>query len=610
MFARPALIVSLVIVIAGSLAARAGAATRLVATTGSDAANTCLVSPCKTVAHAVSVASANDTISIGPGTYAESVTANVPLSFVGAGAGTAAAPAAGGTFLDAAATSSPALTMFAGGSVSGLRLLGGPGIPGPLGASEPALQISNSVAAAAAVSDCVLLQSPTSGPSSPGGSDGALTLEGAPVQPLTATVQRVTIVAQNDGIDAGGAGLHATIDHATITGGRGLYGISASAGASVTVTNTTASSAGGEFYGAGAQNDTLNVDHSVLSGTVAGVFVHTAASAPAVANVTDSVLEDRSAATSASLVNAAAIVDGSSAGDFGSVNLTGVTAVAYGPYVTAAVLAFQGSVAGASANLNRTIAFADDTNNPATPAPALKADATGGPADIVASHSLFATSSTVAGGSATAAGTLINATGDPHFANLAAGDYHLTAGSAAIDIGDSVSVNPGETDLDGAGRSLPGTCGAPPFPDAGAYEFPTPPCPIVPISTPVPPSAPKPLKLSKVSLSPSHLHPRVTKHHHASGGATLHFTLSGAASLRGVIQLAHRRKHHHTTYTTVGHALKLKGRSGTNRVTFTAAGLKPGSYHLTLTATAGKATAKPVTVSFTVLAAVRKRAHH
>lgn len=65
----------------------AAAATRLVDTSGSDAANDCLVTPCLTIGYALQQSQAGDTISIGAGTFAEATTLYIThdLKIVGAG---------------------------------------------------------------------------------------------------------------------------------------------------------------------------------------------------------------------------------------------------------------------------------------------------------------------------------------------------------------------------------------------------------------------------------------------------------------------------------------------------------------------------------------------
>ncbi|MFZ6027677.1 MAG: right-handed parallel beta-helix repeat-containing protein [Chloroflexota bacterium] len=68
------------------------------------------------------------------------------------------------------------------------------------------------------------------------------------------------------------------------------------------------------------------------------------------------------------------------------------------------------------------------------------------------------------GGSGTILTGTVNVWGDPAFLNPAAGNFHLTAGSAAIDAGVDATI---DTDIDGDPRPLP--AGA--APDLGADEF-------------------------------------------------------------------------------------------------------------------------------------------
>lgn len=63
----------------------ASESTRWVSPTGTDAGS-CTVSPCLTINYAISQASAGDTISVGPGTYEESVSVTQMLNLVGNGA--------------------------------------------------------------------------------------------------------------------------------------------------------------------------------------------------------------------------------------------------------------------------------------------------------------------------------------------------------------------------------------------------------------------------------------------------------------------------------------------------------------------------------------------
>ena len=92
--------------------------------------------PCATVGYAVGQAAPGDTIQIGPGFFEESVTANVPLTFVGAGGGSLLANPGGTTIRapDAGLNTDGAngMTLPAGGTVRSMRVQGGDG--GPSGA--------------------------------------------------------------------------------------------------------------------------------------------------------------------------------------------------------------------------------------------------------------------------------------------------------------------------------------------------------------------------------------------------------------------------------------------------------------------------------------------
>jgi parallel beta helix pectate lyase-like protein len=76
-------------VLAATGSAHAAATTRYVATTGSDVGSDCTdpTHPCRGIQYAVDQANAGDTVSIGPGLYAESVRTRKSLTIVGAGVG-------------------------------------------------------------------------------------------------------------------------------------------------------------------------------------------------------------------------------------------------------------------------------------------------------------------------------------------------------------------------------------------------------------------------------------------------------------------------------------------------------------------------------------------
>lgn len=127
-----------VVVLALGLPTGAVAATRYVAKAGGVDAPDCTNSaaPCATVGYAVGQAAPGDTIQIGPGTYEESVTASVALTFVGAGGGSLIGNPGGTTIRAPAAglnvSGASGLTLPAGGAVRSMRVQGGDG--GPSGA--------------------------------------------------------------------------------------------------------------------------------------------------------------------------------------------------------------------------------------------------------------------------------------------------------------------------------------------------------------------------------------------------------------------------------------------------------------------------------------------
>jgi hypothetical protein len=72
-----------ILVLGGGQAAASGHATLYVSPAGSDAASCSSAHPCKTIGHAVTVASGGDRVVVRPGTYAESVTITKRLHLVG-----------------------------------------------------------------------------------------------------------------------------------------------------------------------------------------------------------------------------------------------------------------------------------------------------------------------------------------------------------------------------------------------------------------------------------------------------------------------------------------------------------------------------------------------
>jgi parallel beta-helix repeat protein len=92
---------------------RVGASTRYVSTGGTDAGD-CSASPCRTIGYAVAQANSGDAVSVGPGTYLESVNVTKRLSLVGHDA----------TIDAAGQTAPPNGVVISGAGAAGSRLTG------------------------------------------------------------------------------------------------------------------------------------------------------------------------------------------------------------------------------------------------------------------------------------------------------------------------------------------------------------------------------------------------------------------------------------------------------------------------------------------------------
>lgn len=189
-------------------------------------------------------------------------------------------------------------------------------------------------------------------------------------------------------------------------------------------------------------------------------------------------------------------------------------------------------------------------------------------------------------------------------------DYHLRAGSPAIDSGAPGGLAPGQpaTDLDGQGRIAaagPGSCPAGRV-DRGAFEVHGYACPAAV------PARDRTAPRLRVSLLASRAS--------ASRGLRLRVSLSEAARLTGTISRPARgrragrrcstraRRGRRCTTTVRVKSVRLRARSGRSTVSVSLRGLRPGRYSLALMATdAAGNRSRRATVRFTVVKPTAKR---
>jgi hypothetical protein len=228
--------------------------------------------------------------------------------------------------------------------------------------------------------------------------------------------------------------------------------------------------------------------------------------------------------------------------------------------------------------------------------------------EVVLSHSNFATAEEAGGATVSSPTENANQEAAPAFVDEAGGDYREAEGSPTRLAGDLAAVLPGELDLAGNPRTTncAGTIGV----DIGAYQYecPAPPAVTPPASggstttvTPPPPVPPAKPRLSKLALKPAKfvVSGKPPKGH--AKGTTISFTLSTAASVK--LEVLGKTVKGKKKTVTLGTLTGVHGKAGANSVKFNGKvkgkPLVPGKY--TLRATTGSS--KPVTATFTVLAA-------
>jgi hypothetical protein len=242
--------------------------------------------------------------------------------------------------------------------------------------------------------------------------------------------------------------------------------------------------------------------------------------------------------------------------------------------------------------------------------------------EIVIDHSNFASREPAAGSVGDTIEVLPgNQSGDPLFTAAAAGDFHLRAGSPAIDAGDDPQARSLPTDADGHPRVQGAAI------DLGAFEFSPPPSggtgpsgsgPPAPgggPTTTAPPTDRTAPRLGRLRLSRTRFR--------AAAGTTLTATTNETGQLRIAVQrgLPGRRVHGRcvstkhsgprcTRFVATGSPLTRRvAKPGAVKVNFSgriARRLAPGAYRFVVNAidAAGNRSA-PRTISFTILRATR-----
>jgi hypothetical protein len=460
-------------VLALGLPTGAVAATRYVAKSGGVDAPDCTNSaaPCATVAYAVGQAAPGDTIQIGPGTFEESVTANVPLTFVGAGGGSLLGNP-GGTTIRAPnaglnADGANGMTLPAGGTVRSIRVQGGDG--GPSGAPS-------------------------------GGNGGAgIKYESSGADPTALNLDGVVVVAGDGGQgtqppDLGGLGtagrgifvksgpgpVALSAAHSEFVGGKGLgFGNGAwidGPAASAELVDSRIANA--DSYGdalaifsgarvmlegvdAEARQDvitiydgSLAIRRSRLRGEGPGVVVTGSNDESPEVELMDSLLFSGQ--------SAALYVESEEEGS-ASVRVLGSTLIGRGP--EAVYVEREEGAGPANVVLRNSIARHLPLFSVFPPRDLL---ANGGTID--ADFSSFTTRFEENGGTVTAPGSAHNLTGDPGFLDAGNGVFILQNASPLIDRGDPGIVQAGERDLVGSPRMLDGNRDCLAVPDIGAFE--------------------------------------------------------------------------------------------------------------------------------------------
>lgn len=573
----------------GILAGSASAATRFVASTGSDeAGNECLSSsaPCQTVQRGIDEAEAGDTISIAAGTYRERIRVNRKLTLVGQGSS---------TVLEGGSTDPSAVSVLADSTLEDLRIRGGLDVT----EAEGAVFIGGEAGTEVSFDDVVAEQAPGAREGEDAvyvGAGNALTMRSSTIADLGRTGLIVfgsakvidsdiavnPVTREGEGIFAGGGARVDVVGSSIRVSGDTGPGLM-SEGAAVTATDSTFSARNAIWASAGSAvitRDKLMASNDGLllqEGVTVGVRDSLISPSPGGELPAGVLVNPEGVPTALTIVGSTVYAEGRR-------YLPGSSAVEVG--------AGEGE---AQVRIFNSILRAVEPD--------------GAPHDLrgEASWSVAHSDFTTSGFADPAPGTGTNVAAVPIFTQQAVGNYELTAADTSLlDAGDPAQVLPGETDLAGQPRMLAGTCGGVVAPDLGAYEL------VRTESCPVPPAVEsgeaahraEPTVEPEVTTAPSgpkSAKPKLTgvKVKTRRKGPVLVFTLSEPAKVRVKIAKAitraaarisrasHHRKARYRNVATIvehagkgAHAIPLASHLRSRKMTH-------GSFRLTLVATAG-----------------------
>ncbi len=599
------------------------ASTRYVATTGNDngGTNNCSVqaSPCLTIANALTHAANGDTIQLGPGVFATSVTTAKSVTFAGAGAGTPSSfDPTQNTAIDAINAQKPGITINNRNvAIQDIRVRGGVLPDGNGGEVLPAVQANGTSAPTLTVTDAILLQG---APPSPDVVDYALDAD------TTKTVVQSSIVAgYQDGITTHGTGGSLTVQNSSVlTPAPPNPGLSAIPIAAVW-TSTPAAISDSRLMGVEGVydgNSQVTVLRTLIAASGLGAGIQDTGGGPTLA-LRDSVIDvvgnpvgSAAGASVHSVVN--------SEPKRPTLSLIGDTVFVRADH-TPAALYVPAASAGTTINVRNTILHAIDTSGH------------NGNDDILAGTNAinwnigYTDFSEVAGQGVPAPGSATNLTAPPDFVDDSGANLRLSPASTLFDTGDPTIVNPGETDVTGAPRSVPHVCGGAAIPDLGAYEAAAPTgC------LPAGGGAPAPLpaislfaqshKKWRTGSKPAAITAKTHKKKHkkkAPVGTTFSFTLNTASqvtltfteSTKGrkgkggkCVARTKRNKHKHSCKRTIpaGTLSFASAAAGTDSISFDGKlsshkKLKPGKYTVAIEATDSSGHSAPSKLSFTVV---------